>query len=67
MWEQTKGLPMRFIRRFVILALVLGVAVKLLRSLGIVGGGECTMTCSCSQGAMECDCGHATCLAPSAA
>lgn len=58
---------MRFIRRFVFLALVVGIAVKVLRSLGILGGGECTPACVCSQGEMECDCGHATCLAPSAA
>ncbi|MCK9494737.1 MAG: hypothetical protein M0R75_04475 [Dehalococcoidia bacterium] len=58
---------MRFLRRFVILALVVGVVVKVLQKFGILGGGECTPGCACSQGATECYCGHATCLAPSAA
>lgn len=58
---------MRFIRRFVIFALLIGIVVKALQKFGIVGGGECTPGCACSQGEMECTCGHATCLAPSAA
>ncbi len=58
---------MRFIRRFVVFALLIGIVVKALQALGIVGGGECTPACPCSQGEMECDCGHATCLAPTAA
>jgi len=58
---------MRFIRRFVIFALLIGIVAKALKSLGIVGGGECTPACACSKGEMECDCGHATCLAPTAA
>jgi len=58
---------MSLLRRFVFLALIIGVAVKLLQKFGIVGGGECTPGCACSQGEMVCDCGHATCLAPSAA
>lgn len=58
---------MRFIRRFVILAVIVGAGVKLLRSLGLLGGGECTTACDCSQGRLDCTCGHATCLAPGAA
>ena len=58
---------MRVVRRFVILAVLVGIVVKVLRTLGIVGGGECTPACECSQGALDCDCAHATCLAPSAA
>lgn len=58
---------MRFIRRFVILAVIVGAGVKLLRSLGLLGGGKCTPTCDCSQGRIDCICGHTTCLAPGAA
>lgn len=58
---------MKFLRRFVFLALIVGIVVKVLQRFGIVGGGECTPGCACSQGEMECDCGHATCLAPAVA
>ena len=57
---------MRFIRRFFILALLAGIGVKLLRSVGLLGGGECTPACACSMGELDCTCGHATCLAPGA-
>ena len=55
---------MRFLRRFVFLALIVGIIVKVLQRFGIVGGGECTPGCACSRGEMDCRCGHATCLAP---
>lgn len=58
---------MKFLRRFVFLALIVGIVVKVLQRFGIVGGGECTPGCACSQGEMECVCGHATCLAPAVA
>lgn len=58
---------MRLLRRLVILALILGVVVKGMQKLGLIGGGECSPACACSQGEMVCECGHATCLAPSAA
>jgi hypothetical protein len=58
---------MRFVRRFVVLAIIVGVGVKLLRSLGLLGGGECDPGCGCSRGQIDCTCGHATCLAPDAA
>ena len=58
---------MKFVRRFVFLALIIGIVVKVLQRLGIVGGGECTPGCACSQGQTDCLCGHATCLAPATA
>lgn len=57
----------RLLGRLVIFAVVVGVAVKLLRSLGVMGGGECGPGCDCSMGATECRCGHRTCLAPATA
>jgi len=58
---------MRLLRRFFILAVIVGVVVKLLRSLGLVRGGECGPSCECSMGALTCTCSHTTCLAPDAA
>ncbi len=58
---------MRLLRRFVILAIIAGIGLRLLRAVGILGGGECGPGCACSQGDMSCTCGHKTCLAPSAA
>ena len=66
--HSTEGTPkMRLLRRFVILAVIVGLGLKALRSLGILKGGECSPACACSQGDMSCTCGHKTCLAPSAA
>jgi len=58
---------MRLLRRFFILAVIVGVVVKLLRSLGLVRGGECSPSCACSMGSLTCTCSHKTCLAPDAA
>ena len=55
---------MRLLRRFIILAVIIGLGLKALQSLGILKGGECGPGCACSQGDMACTCGHKTCLAP---
>lgn len=56
---------MRFIRRLMFLALVVGAVTTILRRLR--SGGECGPACDCSNGASACTCGHATCLAPAQA
>ncbi|MEX1021683.1 MAG: hypothetical protein WD058_00925 [Dehalococcoidia bacterium] len=55
---------MRVLRVFVIFAVLVGVVLKALQSLGVIGSGECSPGCECSQGQMDCTCGHRTCLAP---
>jgi len=46
------------------LAVLVGLVIKVLRSMGLMTGGECSPGCACSQGMMDCLCGHKTCLAP---
>ena len=56
---------MRFIRRLMFLALIVGAVAAVMRRLR--GGGECGPACECSNGARSCSCGHPTCLAPAQA
>jgi hypothetical protein len=56
---------MRFIRRLMFLALIVGAITAVMRRLR--GGGECGPACECSNGASSCSCGHRTCLAPAQA
>lgn len=57
----------KFIRRLVVIGLLVGAGYAGLRALGLVGQPGCGITCECSYGATSCDCGHDTCLAPAAA
>jgi len=63
-WEELKGIPVRLFRGFVVLAVMVGLVIKVLRSMGLMTGGECSPGCACSQGMMDCLCAHKTCLAP---
>jgi hypothetical protein len=62
-----EGHRVRALRRLVVLAVIAGLAIKVLRTFGILDGGECSPACACSQGEMECTCGHRTCLSPAVA
>lgn len=54
----------KLLRRLAFLAIVAGIAVGLLKRMGLLKGGECGVACACSAGAVQCRCGHKTCLAP---
>lgn len=56
----------RLLSTLVIFAVLAGLVIKALRSLGLVNSGECSPGCACSMGSMDCRCGHGTCLAPAA-
>ena len=59
---------MSFMRRGISLLLVLSVGIggrlQVLRSRGLIRGGECGPVCDCSVGVRTCRCGHPTCLSP---
>jgi len=58
---------MRLIRRLLFLAVIVGAVAALLRRFGLLGRGECTPACACSEGQTDCTCGHSTCLSPATA
>lgn len=54
----------RMLRKLAFVAVALGMALGVLKRLGLLGMDECTPACDCSRGVTACDCGHKTCLAP---
>lgn len=54
----------KLLRGLVIAGIAVGLGLTVLKRSGLLTGGECGPGCDCSRGALNCTCGHRTCLTP---